>query len=85
MATKNEKATQNAICNNIWVVFVALFIGTFSIFAASSFRDLIDSVLQISVPLGEKSIHGGVLLVFYRLFYFLIIISLLVIVSVLLV
>lgn len=76
---------QNAICNNIWVVIAALFLGTFSVFAASSFRDLMDSILQISVPLGERSVNGGVLLVFYRLFYFAIIISLLVIVSVLLV
>jgi hypothetical protein len=81
----NSAGSKNTICNNIWVVFVALIIGTFSIFTASSIRELFESLLQISVPLGEKSIGGGTLLVWYRLFYFLIILSLLVIVSVLLV
>ena len=83
--TQNKGVTRNPICNNIWVIFVALIIGTFSIFTASSVRELFESLLQISVPLSEKSLNGGVLLVWYRLFYFLIILSLLVIVSILLV
>lgn len=60
-------------------------IGTFSIFTAASFRDFADAIFQISVPLSEKSISGGSLLVAYRFFYFLIFLAVLVLLSIVLV
>ena len=71
--------------SQIIIIIVSLIIGTFSLLAAGSFREFIDSVLQVSVPIGEKSLQGGMMLVGYRFCYFLILLAILVAVSVILV
>jgi hypothetical protein len=75
----------SSLSNNVYLLLVGLLIGTFSIFAASSFRDFVDGLLQLSVPLSEKSLSGGSVLVAYRLLYFLIILAILVALSVILI
>lgn len=73
----------NSMYNQVKLIVIGLIIGTFSIFAASSFRDFMDSILQIATPIGERSLAGGAILVAYRFCYFLIILAILVAVSVL--
>jgi hypothetical protein len=76
---------QNPVKNHLWLIIVGLLLGTFSIFSASSFRDFFYALYEMIVPMSEKSLQGGVLLVMYRFFCFLIITSLFVIASVALV
>lgn len=80
MKNAHEKTKQQIV-----IIIVSLIIGTFSLLAAGSFREFMDSILQISVPIGEKSLQGGMMLVAYRFCYFLIILAILVAVSVILV
>ncbi len=70
--------SRNAIHNQIRIVIIGLIIGTFSILAASSFRDAFDAVLQVATPIGERSLSGGGMLVAYRTCYFLIILAILI-------
>jgi hypothetical protein len=72
----------NSVGKQVKVIVIGLLIATFSLFAATSFRDWVDSVLQVAVPIGERSLSGGGMIVAYRACYFLIILALLVAVTV---
>jgi len=66
------------------LLIVGLILGVFSILVASSFRDLIDSFIQLTVPVTDRALSGGYLFL-WRLFYFILILALLIIASICLV
>lgn len=67
------------------LLIVGLIIGCFSIFLASSGRDLLDSFIQLVIPVSDRAISGGGYLFAWRVCYFLLIVALLVIASICLV
>lgn len=66
------------------LLIVGLILVTFSILLAGSMRDCVDSFIQLTVPVTEKSLSGAYLFL-WRLFYFILILSLLTIASICLV
>lgn len=69
--------------HQVKLIIVGLLLGTFAILIATSFRDVLDAFLQMTVPITEKALGSGGYLFLWRFFYFLIILALLVIVSML--
>jgi len=72
---KSKSFSHHPYYKQVKLIIVGLIVGTFSIFAASSFRDLVEAILQVATPLGSHSLAGGSVLVAYRVCYFLIILS----------
>jgi hypothetical protein len=66
----------------IKLLLVAALLATISIVFASALRDLLDSSLQMMVPISEKQIQTPGYLFLWRLFFFFIILALLVALSI---
>jgi hypothetical protein len=73
------------IHQEIKLLIVGLIIGTCSIVLAGSFRDVIDAVFQMTVPVSEKQLGTGGYLFLWRFCYFIIALSILIMISILLV
>lgn len=73
-----ETAETAAVSRQVKIILVGLLIGTFSLLSASAFRDCVDSVFQVAVPIGERALGQGGMLIAYRGCFFLIILALLV-------
>jgi hypothetical protein len=73
------------ITNEVRLLIVGLVLGSLAISIAAAFRDCFDTALQIFVPVNDKLLGSGWYLLLYRLFLFLIILSMLVALSILLV
>ena len=73
------------IHHEIKLLLVGLILGSCSIILAGSFRDLLDAMFQMTVPVSEKSLGTGGYLFLWRLFYFLIVLAILFVFSILLV
>lgn len=74
---------RQGVHHQLKLLIVGLILGTFAILIASAFRDVLDAFLQMTVPITEKSLGSGGYLFLWRLLYFLIVLALLVIVSIL--
>lgn len=73
------------IHHEIKLLIIGLVVGSCSIILAGSFRELLDALFQMTVPVNEKSLGSGGYLFLWRLFYFLIILSILICVSIILI
>jgi hypothetical protein len=73
---------RDGVHHQIQLLIVGLILGTFAILIASAFRDVLDAFLQMTVPISEKSLGSGPYLFLWRIFYFVLILSLLIIASI---
>lgn len=78
------KAASRNVHHQIKLLVVGLILGSFAILIASAFRDLFDSMLQMAIPVSERVLGTGGYLFLWRLAFFLIILSLFIIASILL-
>jgi hypothetical protein len=74
-----------SITRQLKVLIFGLVVGTCSIILAGAFRDVLDAMFQMAVPISEKSLNSSGYLFLWRLLYFIIVLAILVILSILLV